>query len=138
MKYIRLSWFNYCLVAIALSSNAVASDPANGGAAGHDKAPHNGQFIAVGEYHIEMLAKDNELTIYLTDHEWKPKNVDGATGKVLILSNKEKKEISITPEKDNLITAKGQFTSAADMKVVLTLNLPNEKAMNARFTPLAK
>lgn len=104
----------------------------------HDAAPHHGSFVAVGDYHLEMLVKDKQLLIYVTDHSWNPKKVDGATGKVWVLSNKKKTEITLKPEKDNLISAKGDFLPSDDMKVVVKLNMPNQKPLNARFTPLAK
>ena len=104
----------------------------------HDKAPHHGSFVAVGEYHLELLVKNKELLIYVTDHSWNPKKVDGATGKVWVLSNKKKTEISLKPETDNLISAKGDFVQSDDMKVMVKLNMPNQKTLNARFTPLAK
>ena len=34
-------------------------------------SPHGGQVRAAGPYHLELVAKDGELVLHVTDHAWK-------------------------------------------------------------------
>ena len=33
-------------------------------------SPHGGQVRAAGPYHLELVAKDGELVLHVTDHAW--------------------------------------------------------------------
>ena len=50
--------------------------------------PHGGQMHMAGAYHFELLAKPNELTVYLTDHAGTKIPSNGATGSATVLSGK--------------------------------------------------
>ena len=42
------------------------------------KPLHGGQALATGPYHLELVAKDGELVLYVTDHSDKAVSTDGA------------------------------------------------------------
>lgn len=101
-------------------------------------APHGGQLRMTGPYHYELVAKNNELTIYLTDHGGAKVASAGATGYAIILSSKGKTRIPLAPTGDNVIHGTGQFEAVPDMKVAVSISLPGQDAALARFTPFRK
>jgi len=101
-------------------------------------APHGGQLRMTGAYHYELVVKNNELTIYLTDHGGTNVDSAGASGNATILSSKGKTRIKLSPGGDNIMRGSGQFEAVPDMKVAVSIALPGQGAALARFTPLKK
>lgn len=101
-------------------------------------APHGGQLRMAGATHYELLVKNNELTIYLTDHAGTPIASAGASGSATILSSKGKATVQLSPAGNNVLSGKGKFEAVADMKVIVSITLAGQKAEQARFTPLQK
>ena len=101
-------------------------------------APHGGQLRMTGAYHYELVAKNNELTIYLTDHGGTNVASAGAKGSATILSSKGKTKIQLAPAGENILRGTGQFEAVPDMKVAVSITLPGQGAALARFTPFRK
>lgn len=101
-------------------------------------APHGGQLRMTGPYHYELVAKNNELTIYLTDHGGANVASAGANGYAIILTSKGKTRIQLAPAGDNVIRGSGTFEAVPDMKVAVSITLPGQGAALARFTPFKK
>ena len=101
-------------------------------------APHGGQLRMAGASHYELVVKNNELTIYLTDHAGTPTASAGASGSATILSSKGKATVQLSPAGNNVLSGKGKFEAVADMKVIVSITLAGQKAEQARFTPLQK
>jgi hypothetical protein len=67
-------------------------------------APNGGQLRMAGSYHFELVvakdskeAKDNPVTVYLTDHGDKKVPAAGATGTATILAAKSKITVPLAP-----------------------------------------
>ena len=101
-------------------------------------APHGGQLRMTGPYHYELVVKNNELTLYLTDHGGTNVASAGATGSAIILTSKGKTRIQLTPAGNNIIHGSGTFEAGPDMKVAVSITLPGQEAALARFTPFRK
>ena len=43
------------------------------------EAPHGGQLRMTGPFHMELVAKDGDLTVYVTDHADNAIGVDGGS-----------------------------------------------------------
>lgn len=97
--------------------------------------PHGGQMRMAGAYHFELLAKRNELTVYLTDHAGAKIPASGATASATVLSGKTKATLKLQPAGDNVLKGSGQFELAPDMKVVVSVTMPGKTPEQARFTP---
>ena len=97
--------------------------------------PHGGQMRMAGMYHFELLAKSNELTVYLTDHAGAKIPANGATGSATVLSGKAKATLKLQPSGDNVLKGSGKFELAPDMKVVVSVTMPGKTPEQARFTP---
>jgi len=100
--------------------------------------PHGGQLRMAGPYHFELLAKPNELTLYLSDHAGAKISAKGATATATVLSGKSKATVKLQPSGENELKGSGQFGLAPDMKVVVSVTLPGKTPEQARFTPQQK
>lgn len=120
------------------------------GAFAHDDAaldklsgPNGGQLRVAGTYHLELVvakdskeARDNPVTVYLTDHGEKKVPATGATGTATILAAKSIITVPLTPAGDNKLTGIGKYASDPQMKVVVSVTFADMKTEQARFTPL--
>jgi len=89
-------------------------------------------------HHLELVVKPNEVTVYLTDHAGKSQPTQGASGTATVLSGKTKTSVPLAPAADNVLKGSGKFELAPDMKVVISVTLPGQTPLQARFTPLQK
>lgn len=101
-------------------------------------APHGGQLRMVQQYHYELVVKANEVSVYITDHAGKKIDTRGATGTATVLSGKSKASVQLTPAGDNQMKGAGKFELAPDMKVVVSIALAGQTALQGRFTPMQK
>lgn len=101
-------------------------------------APHGGQVRMVQQYHYELVVKANEVSVYVTDHTGKRIDTQGATGTATLLTSKGKASVMLTPTGDNKMKGAGQFELAPDMKVVVSIALSGQTALQGRFTPMQK
>ncbi len=102
------------------------------------KAPHSGQLRMAGPYHLELVAKDNELVLYVTDHADKNINTDGGLGMANVQVGKAGTNISVELEPAGGNTFKGieAFSVKPETVIVVFIKLPEQSAQTARFTPL--
>lgn len=101
-------------------------------------SPHGGQVRAAGPYHFELLAKDGELLLYVTDHAWQEIKTDGGEGKANIQQGKTGSKVTVTlePSQQNMFTGGGEFQVTQDTVIVVFIKLPEQDAYGAKFTPL--
>jgi len=99
-------------------------------------APHGGQLRMTGAYHYELVVKQNEVTVYLTDHAGTKIPSTGASGTATVLSGKSNATVKLAPAADNVMKGAAKFDLAQDMKVVVSITLPGQAAQQARFTPM--
>lgn len=101
-------------------------------------SPHGGQVRAAGPYHLELIAKDGELVVHVTDHAWQEIHVDGGEGKANIQQGKtgSRMTIKLEPSQQNMYTGNGEFHITPETVIVVFVKLPEQDAYGARFTPL--
>jgi hypothetical protein len=102
------------------------------------KSLHGGQSLAAGPYHLELVAKDGELLVYVSDHSDKPIPTEGARAKATIQQGFENAttQVELVPAGENQLKGTGTFTLAQDTGIIVFLKLPQRDAHAARFTPL--
>ncbi len=101
-------------------------------------APHGGQLRTVQQYHYELVVKADAVSVYVTDHGGKKFDTLGATGTATLLSGKGKASVQLMPAGDNQMKGSGKFELAPDMKVVVSIALAGQTALQGRFTPMQK
>lgn len=109
------------------------------------QAPHGGQLRMAGAYHLELVLAPSDVPpaqrpvrVYVTDHAGTAQPTAGAQGSVTLLSGKRKTTIALTPGGDNVLQGTGSYALAPNLKAVVSITLPGQAALQARFTPLAK
>lgn len=100
-------------------------------------SPHGGQVRMSGPYHFELVAGQNQLTVYVTDHAMQPVVAEGVTGNAIVLSG-EKATIPLKAAGGNVVKGEGAFQAGPEMKVVVSLTFPDANQWQARFTPWEK
>ena len=101
-------------------------------------SPHGGQIRGTGPYHLELLAKDGELVLYVTDHANNEIKTIGGAGKASIQRGKTRSKITVKlePSQNNMFTGSGEFQLTPKTVIVVFVKLPEQDAYAARFTPL--
>ncbi|OQW32862.1 MAG: hypothetical protein A4E19_05780 [Nitrospira sp. SG-bin1] len=126
---------------VALCATLLGAVPAGAHSAKHSepvKAFHGGQSLAAGPYHLELVAKDGELLLYVMDHSDKAIATGGARAKATIQHGFEKDttQVELEPSGDNILKGTGSFTIQPDTGIIVFMKLPEREAYAARFTPL--
>jgi len=104
-----------------------------GSAGAHDYKPlHGGTVAEADDMAFELVAKAGVIDLYVHAHG--AVGLKGATGKLTVLSGKEKTEAALVPAGDDHLQAQGAFAVAAGTKVVATVNLAGQKPVNVRFS----
>ncbi|SEL05172.1 hypothetical protein [Nitrosovibrio tenuis] len=100
--------------------------------------PHGGQMRMAGPYHLELVTKDKEIVLYVTDHGDNNVATEGGVGKASIQVGKAKPKTSVKlePAGDNMLRGSGDFSVTPDTAIIVFLKLPEYEAQSARFTPL--
>ena len=101
-------------------------------------SPHGGQVRAAGPYHLELVAKDGELMLHVTDHVNNEINTNGGEGKANIQQGKAggKITVKLEPSQSNMFTGLGEFQINPETVIVVFVKLPEQDAYAAKFTPL--
>ena len=100
--------------------------------------PNGGQVRDAGKYHLELVVKDAALTVYVTGTKDAKVATKGATGSATVLAGKTTSSVKLEPRGENALAGGGGFQPAPDMKVVVSVTLPGQPPVQARFTPLEK
>lgn len=70
----------------------------------HPTAQHGGILEDVGEYHVELVAKDGKIALHLRDHDAKDIVVDGFKASVLVTAGSQRLgPFELKPAKTNII-----------------------------------
>ena len=99
---------------------------------------HGGQLRMAGPYHLELVAKDKEMVLYVTDHGDNPVKTEGGTAKATIQIGKGKAgtTVKLEPAGENQMKGLGEFTVKPASVIVVFVKLAGDEAQSARFTPL--
>jgi hypothetical protein len=112
------------LAAVALSSNVYAHGA---------KPKHGGIVQAASDLTFELVTSGDTAKIYVEDHG-KPFATNGATGKLTVLNGAGKTETTLQAGSDNTLEAKGVSKLTSGTKAVATINFPEKKTVNVRFS----
>lgn len=101
----------------------------------HDHKPmHGGKVVEVSDHHLELVAKDGTLTLHVRDEKDKPEAVKDAKATATVLSGGKQEVVTLTPGSTSL-SGKGALPIAKGTRVVVSLTMPGQKAVQARFSP---
>lgn len=102
------------------------------------KGPQGGHIVDAGggKQHWELVAKGNELTLYVLDAEEKPINIDGGAAKGQVLLGGKTHNVDFKPAGGNMLKASGDFTATKGMKVIIKTDKVGGQSFQARLAPL--
>jgi hypothetical protein len=111
---------------IALSTGLASAD-------GVLKPDHGGVMNEAGSGHrVELVARADQLSVYLTDHDGKPVDSKGASGEITLLSGTEKTRAVLMPAGTNQLL--GKASAAAGAKAIVKFTLPGKPTEQVRLT----
>lgn len=101
------------------------------------ESAHGGQTRMAGPYHLELVAKDKEIVLYVMDHADRDLSTAGGAGKATVQTGKAKNKISVRlePEAGNMLKGTGDFTVTPETVVTVFVELPGQEVTAARFVP---
>jgi len=121
------------LTSMAFAALFAATWPAVG-ADEHDHASkHGGVIVEAGHHHLEVVARDGVLEVYVEGEDGKPENVTGAKATAAVLSEGRKIDVQLAPEGTNVLKGSGPFRAGRGTLIVLTLTMPDHDPEQARI-----
>jgi len=100
------------------------------------RAPHGGQMGAAGPYDLELVARNGEIRVYVTDHSGRPIETAGGRGKAVVHTDGKGVTVPIQPGRANLLKAKGRFKLKRSSVIFVTVHLRGAKPQKSVFRPL--
>ena len=100
------------------------------------EAPHGGQLRMTGPFHLELVAKDGDLTVYVTDHADNAISIEGGLAKATIETGSDRTQVHLHPVGSNMLKGSGTFALTPSTVVIVFMKLPNQDGYAARFMPL--
>ena len=94
---------------------------------GDNKPKHGGLVKEVNEIQYELVAKPDQITIYVFDHGEKITLKD-ASGKLTLLVGKIKTEVPLIAGGDNMLVAKGSFNVSKGTKALAVIKIAGKSA----------
>jgi hypothetical protein len=122
MKMKQLSVF---AVSLLIAGAAYAHGP--------DKGAHGGPQVDAGDYHVELVAQDTALAVYLNNDKNEPVDAKGhkATG-IFVVSGKPQR-IELQHEGANKLAGTAPVALPATLKGAVQITLPTGKTVQAKF-----
>jgi hypothetical protein len=103
---------------------------------GPARGPNGGQMQDLAGGHVELVAQDNEIAVYLFDAENKPISAQGVVATATVLSQGKQEMVMLQPADGNVMRGRGVFLAQPGLKVVVSLTLPGQRPQLGRYAPL--
>ena len=110
-----------------IGSSALAGDVSGRG-------PNGGRVADAANMHVEFLSRGTEVFVYTFDHDNKPVNSAGMTGRVTIQEQGKTRTADLTPAPPNALVGKLEAALAGGARVIVSLTPRNGKPVQARYT----
>ncbi|MCK1513317.1 hypothetical protein IVB22_12215 [Bradyrhizobium sp. 190] len=97
------------------------------------KASHGGLLADAGPYHVELVAKDTAIEIFLIDENDKPLDPKGFKGVAIFNLGGKAERIMLAPSEKNTLNGTAPTALPAKLKGAVQLTAPDGKTATARF-----
>ena len=118
--------FGYLTLGVAL----LAALPAY---AHEPKASHGGRIADAGPYHVELVAKDTAIEVFLIGENDKPVDPKGFKGVAIFNLGGKAERITLAPSEKNNLSGTAATALPANPKGAVQLTAPDGKTATARF-----
>jgi hypothetical protein len=118
-----------------LSLLAAAALLAAGTAVAHgpDRGKHGGSQVDAGDYHVEMVAKDTTLAIYVSNDKDQPVDAKGFKATGLFVVGGKAQRIELKHESENKLSGTSLVALPTKLKGAVQIMLPGGKTVQAKF-----
>ena len=118
--------FGYLTLGIAMLAAlpAVAHEP---------KASHGGRVAEAGPYHVELVAKETAVEIFLIGENDKPVDPKGFKGVAIFNLGGKAERITLTPSEKKNLAGTAVAALPANPKGAIQLTAPDGKTATAKF-----
>ena len=96
------------------------------------KGPNGGKVVDAGEYHVELVAKDVNVAVFVTDGSDKPVPATGFKGTAILVVDGKPQRITLEPQGANL-TGKAAVALPAEPKGAVQLTTPAGSTVQGKF-----
>ena len=110
---------------LLVASTAVAHGP--------DRGKHGGPQVDAGDYHVEMVAKDTTLAIYVSNDKDQPVDAKGFKATGLFVVGGKAQRIELKHEVENKLSGSSPVALPAKLKGAVQILLPGGKTVQAKF-----
>ncbi|WP_376094027.1 hypothetical protein ACE7GA_00310 [Roseomonas sp. CCTCC AB2023176] len=118
---------------LAVLASAPLPALAQGHGHSHGAGPNGGKIGEIGNGHVELVARDGELRLYLLDAQDRPTTARGASATAVVQAGGRNQNLRFeTGPGDAYLVARGEFP-ARGARVVASVTLPGQPARQARF-----
>jgi len=113
------------VAALLIAASAFAHGPTKG--------PNGGRQVDAGDYHVEMVAKDTALIVYLHDDKDKPVDAKGYKATGIFVVDGKPQRIELKAESANKLTGTASVPLPVMLKGAVQITLPTGKTVQAKF-----
>jgi hypothetical protein len=113
------------IAAVLLATTAFAHGP--------NKGPNGGVQVDAGNNHVELVAKDLAMAVYLYDENNKPIDAKGAKATGIFVIDGKAQRIEMKPEGGNKLSGTSPVTLPDALKGAVQITLPSGKGVQAKF-----
>lgn len=120
-------------LALLTSATLTFTAPAMAADGHTHQGKNGGKVVETGHHHMEIVAKDGVLQVYLAHDDGKAEDVSGAKATATVLSEGKKEDVALSPDPANFLKGTGTFKAIKGTTIVVTLTMPGHKPEQARI-----
>jgi hypothetical protein len=100
---------------------------------GPNKGPNGGALVDAGNHHVELVAKDTTLAVYLYDGNDKPIDAQGAKATGIFVIDGKSQRIELKPDGGNKLAGTAPLALPTAPKGAVQVTLPDGQSVQAKF-----
>ena len=100
---------------------------------GPDKGPNGGVQVDAGNHHMELVAEDTTLAVYLYDRNDKPIDAQGAKATGIFVIDGKSQRIELKPDGVNRLAGTAPTNLPPSPKGAVQVTLPDGQSLQAKF-----
>ena len=98
------------------------------------KGDHGGMLRMAEMYHFELMIKNGEAHVWVTDHGDKPQPTKGASGSLRILAGNASVNVGLKADGSNELAAHdGRINASQASHIILNITMPGQQPMQVRY-----
>ena len=100
---------------------------------GPEKGPHGGTQVDAGDYHVELVAKETTLSVFVSDAKIAPIDAKGFKGIGIFVVGGKPQRIELKFESGNKLAGTSSVPLPTSLKGAVQLTPPTGKTIQAKF-----